>query len=590
MHKIATFTLLAASSFGIVSASAQPAVSEATLAALDPTRIARSMCGGAGARTDSLADRLQLAQDHSVAVGLEMASMPLVDHIPRSSLPASGLSGEARQYFDQGVAFTFGFNHVAAIRSFRQAQRLAPDCAMCWWGEAMANGPNINAAMDSEQNRAALAALERAEALSGDISAQERALIAAQARRYAPETEGDRSELDAAYADAMLALARQSPENDDLAVLAAEAAMNTSPWNYWDEQGAPRPRIGEAVALVEKVMARNGSHPQASHLYIHLMESPRPNLAEAAADRLSQSGPPALGHLVHMPAHIYHRLGRYADSVRANIAAARADEVYLASIGDDGAYRFGYYPHNVHFLLTSAQMLGDMSTVAHESERLTRILDVDTAKALPWVQAIHAAPYFAAAQYQSPAAILSLTGAPSELPYVEGIRHYARAIAHAHDGNKAAFERELASLDALSSQPEIAAMASVGLPAQDLLQLASLMARGRAAHLSENYQSAIVFYTSATEIEARLPYNEPAFWYQPVAQSLGASLLEAGRLQEARTAFRRALIQAPNSGWALYGLAATERKAGNALEAKAAEVALERNWMGERRWLRMNRL
>jgi tetratricopeptide (TPR) repeat protein len=461
---------------------------------------------------------------------------------------------------------------------------------MCWWGEAMANGPNINAAMDSEQNRAALAALEKARALSVDISVQERALIAAQARRYAPETEGDRSELDAAYADAMLALAQQFPENDDLTILAAEAAMNTSPWNYWDEDGAPRPRIGEAVALVERVMARNGAHPQASHLYIHLMESPRPNLAEAAADRLAQTGPPGLGHLVHMPAHIYHRLGRYADSVRVNIAAARADEMYVAAIGDDGAYRFGYYPHNVHFLLTSAQMLGDMGTVIHESERLTRILDVNTAKALPWVQAIHAAPYFAAVQYQTPAAILSLTRAPSELPYVEGIRHYARAIAYAHTGNKSAFERELGSLDALSKQPEIVGMANVGLPAQDLLQLAGLMAKGRAAHLTGDYQSAIGFYTSATEIESKLPYNEPAFWYQPVAQSLGASLFEAGRLQEARTSFRKALVQAPNNGWALYGLAATERKMGNALEAKAADAALERNWIGERRWLQMNRL
>ena len=590
MRRIISFMLLAVSSAGIVSAAAEPAISDATLAALDPTRIARSMCGGAGAGKGPLVDRLQLAQNHTAAAGLAMTSIALVEHIPPSTLPASGLSGDARQYFDQGVAFAFGFNHVAAIRSFRQAQRLAPDCAMCWWGEAMANGPNINAAMDSEQNRAALAALEKAQALSVDVSDQERALIAAQARRYAPETEDDRSELDAVYADAMLALARQYPESDDLAVLAAEAAMNTSPWNYWDEQGAPRPRIGEAVGLVEKVMGRNGLHPQASHLYIHLMESPQPKLAEAAADRLAQSAPSGLGHLVHMPAHIYHRLGRYADSVRANIAATRADEAYLAAIGDDGAYRFGYYPHNVHFLLTSAQMLGDMGTVVHESERLTRILDVDTAKALPWVQAIHAAPYFAAAQYQSPAAILLLTHVPSALPYVEGIRHYARAIAYAQDGNKAAFDRALASLDAQSKQPEIAAMASVGLPAQDLLQLASLMAKGRAAQLQGDYQSAIDFYTSATEIETRLPYNEPAFWYQPVAQSLGASLYEAGRLEEARAAFRKALAQYPNNGWALYGLAAAERKLGNTLEAKAADAALERNWMGERRWLRMNRL
>lgn len=594
MIKSFAYAAVLLASSGMTSAVATPSetYSAEALAMLDPTRMARSACGTGPGNRAVLEQRLRLAAQYAAGSGSGTVGMALYPDIARAQIPATGLEGEARRFFDQGIALTYGFNHKAAIRAFREASRLAPDCAMCWWGKALANGPNINAGMDDAQNRAALAALAEAERLAGNASELERALIAAQRARYAAASVADRAPLDRGYADAMLALARENPANDDLAVLAAEAAMNTTPWNYWTEdKDAAQPRIDQAVALIEGVAARNPAHPQAAHLYIHLMEnSADPRKAEAAADRLVASAPGGLGHLVHMPAHIYHRIGRYADSMKANIAAARADEAYLAQVGDDGLYRYGYYPHNVHFLLTSAQMVGSLHTVAGESARLARILDIETAKALPWVQAIHAAPAFALAQYGSPEAILALNHTPSELAYVEAMRRYARAIAFAHRRDTKAFAGEVDALDALSKAPTVVAMAEAGFPASDLIRLAGLVARGKQAQAAGRHAAAIDLFERAEAIEATIPYSEPAYWYYPVAQSRGAALYQAGRYADARDAFMKALFAAPNDGWALWGLAQTQRKLGNRLEAKAAEVALARVWQGDPAWLRMDRL
>ncbi len=571
--------------------SANTGVSDATLAALDPTRAGRQACRGFFDSAAVLDRRLALAQDYAARLGTAGGAIGLFEGLAANQLPATGLAPEARRYFDQGVALTYGFNHKAAIRSFAEAARRDPGCAMCWWGIALANGPNINAGMDSDANRAALAALERAEALAERLSPLERKLIAAQKLRYSAASADERAALDARYADAMMALARAHPANDDVLILAAEAAMNTTPWNYWTETKAAQPRIGEAVKLIETVVARNPKHPQASHLYIHLMENgPDPKLAEAAADELARSGPGALGHLVHMPAHIYYRIGRYGDSMDANIAAARADEAYLAVAGDDGLYRYGYYPHNVHFLLTSAQMVGNMHAVASETERLKQVIDEDIARELAWVQAIHAAPSFALAQYASPAAILSLTEETSELGYVQAMRHYARAVAHAHAGDRSGFEREIAQLDALADAPSVVAMTEQGFPAPALVALAGHVARGRLALAGGRPKAALAEFEKAEAIEATIPYSEPPFWYYPVAQSRGAALYAMGRYDDAGQAFRKALFEAPNNGWALYGLSRAEAKAGRMPEAKAARAKLAEIWQGDMAWLDMKRL
>jgi tetratricopeptide (TPR) repeat protein len=291
-----------------------------------------------------------------------------------------------------------------------------------------------------------------------------------------------------------------------------------------------------------------------------------------------------------MPGHIYYRIGRYKDSIAANIKAVRADEQYLQVAGDDGIYRFGYYPHNVHFLLTSAQMAGDMLTVANETERLKRVLGVEIARELPWVQAIHAAPSFAMTQYASTDAVLALTEQPSELAYVEAMRRYARAVAHARRGEAEAFAAEIGKMEQIANDPQVTGMVDAGFPAPDIIRLAILVARGREAYSTGKFDAAAEFYREAQTIERTIPYTEPPYWYYPIAQSLGAALYRAGKYKEAQGAFRAALFQAPNSGWALYGLAQTEARLGNRLEAQAARAALEKAWLGKRDWLKMDRL
>lgn len=584
--------IIAAGAAGCLLASFAPApgFSPALLAALDPDRVAATLCG-ARAGGASLLAALRIAQAAAAPAGTD-APIPLYPDLADSPFPLTTSSPAARRYFSQGLVLSYGFNHAGAVRSFRAAGRLDPDCAMCWWGQAVALGPNINAPMDSRERADALDAADRAMALRGRASPLERALIEAAARRYSRDPGADRAALDAAYADAMLDVARRFPTDDDVAVLAAEAAMDTTPWNYWAaDKRTPVGRSGEAVRLVETVLTRNPGHPQAAHLYIHLMEaSADPARAEAAADRLSAAGTHSAGHLVHMPGHIYYVLGRYADSIRVNVAAARADEAYLRGTGDGGLVRYGYYPHNVHFIVTSAQMAGDMATAIREARRLRTMLDPATSADIGWIQAIDAAPYLAAAQFAAPAEILAMPAPDARLPYAVGMRHYARAVAHAQRRDRAGFDAEIAAIDTLRASKALAGLIDQGMPASDLLALAEEVARGRLAVARGRYDEAAGFYRRAIAIERTLPYQEPPYWYYPVSQSLGGALFLAGRYDEASEAFRAAIAQAPHNGWALYGLAQSEARRGRAAEAAAARQALAKAWLGDRDWLRMERL
>lgn len=517
--------------------------------------------------------------------------IPLYPDLTASRVIATTRDARAQAYFSQGLMLAYGFNHAGAVRSFREAQALDPDCALCWWGEAMALGPNINAPMDDRDRAAALTALNRAMTLRTLAGPRERALIEALALRYSEDPAADRAALDAAYADAMLAVAARFAEDDDIAVLAAEAAMDTTPWNYWEaDKRTSIGRSGEAVRLVEGVLTRNPGHVQAAHLYIHLLEAADPQRAEAAADRLAASSIPSAGHLVHMPGHIYMRRGRYADSIRLNVAAARADEAFIRDAGDESLVRYGYYPHNIHFIVASAQMAGDMSTALSEARRLRTVLDPATSARIAWIQVIDAAPWQALAQFAEPRAILSAPAPDARLPYAVAMRHYARAVAYARLRDQRGFDRELAAMKALKASDAFADMVAQGVPAPDLLSLAEAVARGRLATARGRHLEAADHYRRAADIEATLPYQEPPYWYYPVNQSLGAALYQAGRPAEAAVAFRYALTQTPNNGWALYGLARSEAAQGHADETQTAEAALRAAWRGDRRWLRMDRL
>ena len=582
---------LAGIGLSLASFSVEPdrRASAATLAALDPSRIAQTLCGARRAGS-ALASELLIAS--AIAAPASNAlPIPLYADLTNSRFPLTTANAQARRYFSQGLLFAYGFNHSGAVRSFREGQRLDPRCAMCWWGEAVALGPNINAPMDERDREAALDAMDRAMALRDRVSPMERALIEAVALRYSRDPAADRAALDAAYADAMLEVARRFPADDDVAVLAAEAAMDTTPWNYWEaDKKTPVGRSGEAVRLVEAVLARNPAHVQAAHLAIHLLEASDPRRAEAAADRLASPLAPSAAHLVHMPAHIFYARGRYADAMRVNVAAARADEAYIRSADDHSLVRYGYYPHNIHFIVASAQMAGDMGTAIREAKRLRTVLDPDTSAKIAWIQAIDAAPYLAMAQFAAPGAILAMPEPDTRLPYAKAMRHYARAVAHAELRNRAAFDGEMAAMDKLAKSGAFADMIEQGVPAPDLLALAQAVARGRFASLSGRHAEAADFYRTAIGLESKIPYQEPPYWYYPVRQSLGAALFLAGRYGEASQAFRDALVQAPHNGWALYGLARSEEAQGHKPEAAAARQAFSKAWLGEKSWLRMERL
>lgn len=565
--------------------------SSAQLAAFDPVRDAQALCSGRRAQ-DLLKHHLVLASRAAIPASAQSKPLALHDDLSAPRLPLTTSSDTARRYFNQGLMLSYGFNHAGAIRSFREAQRLDPNCALCWWGEAVALGPNINAAMEERDRPAALAALARAQALRDQASSLEQALIDAAAKRYSNDAGADRAALDAAYAEAMLDVARRFPDQDDVAVLAAEAAMDTTPWNYWEaDQRTPIGRSAEAVRLVETVLARSPKHAQANHLHIHLMENSfDPRRAEAAADRLAAPLAPHAGHLVHMPSHIYALVGRHADAMRTNVAAARADEAFIKNTNDQGLVRYGYYPHNIHFIVASAQMAGDMKTAIAEARRLRTVLDPATSARIGWIQAIDAAPYFAMAQFAAPDAILAMPAPDSRLPYATAMRHYARAVAFAQRRQAASFEQEIAAMNALRESAGMADLVNQGVPAPDLISLAEAVARGRLAFSGSRYDEAADHYRDAIRLEKKIAYQEPPYWYYPVSQSLGAALLRAGKPEEASAAFRAALAQAPANGWALYGLAQSESARGAKLEAAAARKALDRAWLGDRAWLDIARL
>ena len=585
---------LCAGAFTLTSATPinQAQVSAEAMRQLDPSLQMLQICGGSSKRGEALRDRIQLAMAIDAPMSAVRAEPALIAGLDSVNYPITTTNETAQRFFNQGLALVYGFNHAEAIRYFRYAQQLDPACAACWWGESFAHGPNINAPMDPEVNAQAISAATTAASLSKKAAPGEQALIAAITTRYSTDPKADRAALDQAFADQMLAVAKRFPADDTIAVLAAEAIMDTQPWDYWEaDRRTPKGRMGAAIALVETVLARNPDHPQADHLYIHLMEaSADPGKAEQYADRLAKPLVPAAGHLIHMPGHLYYRLGRFKDAIRVNVDAARIDEDYLKASGEAGLYRFGYYPHNVHFIVTSAQMAGDMTTAVTEARKLSTILNTDLSASMPWVQPVDAAPYLAYAQFSSPAEILALQAPDARLPYVTGMWHYARAVAYARNKDRKGVAREIAAIRKIRETTDFKPMADQLVPAADLLRLAETVAEARLAYARGRYKQAVSLYRQAATIEDSIRYMEPPFWYYPVRQSLGAALYKARDLAGARQAFLEALAQAPNNGWALYGLMTTQRAMGDDTSAAATEAAFQRAWLGADGWLSIDRL
>jgi tetratricopeptide (TPR) repeat protein len=559
---------------------AQPA---GTMKAPSRNELATARCRVAAVPSQSLSAEAIKAYDE--------AEPPLWNDLGSLVYPISTKSTEAQSYFNQGLRFAVNFNHAEARRAFRKAQRLDPTCAMCFLGEALVLGPNINVPMDPEANAPAIAALRKAQALTAGASDKEKDLIAAVATRYSEDPKAERPPLDAAFADATAALADKYPDDPELAVLAAEAAMDTQPWDYWQPGGnEPKGRTADVEKRLEGVLAKDPNHAGAIHLYIHLVEaSDRPERAEAYADRLAALMPGA-GHIVHMPSHIYYRVGRYVDSLKSNEDASKVDEAYLAQTGAVGVYPIGYYSHNVHFVLVSAQLLGDAKTVLAEADKLDKWLSNEVATAVPIAQPVKAAPYFAWAQYADPDTILALADPPGAPAYVKAMRHYARGVAFAARKDTASARAEADAIQRIAEQTDWSVHDAWAIPARPVLEVARDVVLARAAQAEDDQNAAIDHFRKAVEVEDTIPYMEPPFWYYPVRQSLGAALLRTNHPEEAEKEFQAALEHARGSAWALYGLKEAAKARGDAAaEAKASEE-LAKAWRGDPSLLTLERL
>lgn len=486
----------------------------------------------------------------------------------------------AQRYFDQGLRLAYGFNHEAAGRAFAEAARLDPACAMCVWGQALVLGPNINLQMPADAAAPAAALATRALALAGHARPVDRALIEAMQRRYTDPAPADRKPLDRAYADAMAEVVRRYPDDDDAATLHAEALMDLSPWAYWNPDGSPGEHTTILVGTLERVLQRNPRHIGAMHYYIHAVEGSRtPQRAEPYADRLAALAPGS-GHLVHMPAHIYIRTGRYHDATLSNFAASTADKAFLAVCrGSNGVYPLGYVPHNWHFAAMSAALHGSRTLALEAATQTAQRADPAQLEGLSFMQQFIVAPLLTQARFGQWDAILAQPEAPAALPYPRGIWHFARGLAHARKGDLAAARRELDALRAVAADTALAQVALWDINRADkVLAVAVPMLEGELALARGQRGAGITALRAAIAAEDALTYNEPPDWLLPVRPYLGAALLDAGRAREAAAIYAEDLAKYPDNGWSLHGLAQAQRALGDASGAADSERRYRAAW------------
>jgi tetratricopeptide (TPR) repeat protein len=509
------------------------------------------------------------------------ATAPLFEGLDSGSVPTASKSPLAQRYFTQATILVFGFNAAEAARSFDAAIAEDRGCALCYWGLAWSLGPNINADMaagDAPRVRAALAA---ARVHSRHASRRDRALIAALASRHPSSREPARPDEEA-YAGRMRALARAYPRDAGIATLAAEALMNLHPYDWWQRDGAPQPWTPEIRALLARALAIDPKHPGANHYWLHLVESsPEPADGVASAERLAALVPGA-GHLLHMPAHIYMRVGRYGDAIEANRRAIAADERYLAQVDAAGAYRVAYFAHNADFLWAAAAMEGRSAQALAaaraafpaacgpgRSDRSTGIL-----------QQYFVLPYFTLVRFGRWREILEATLPPDVgEPYPLAIWHYARGTALARTGRIDDARRELAALDRLRGDAALEKVRIKNInPASSIVEIARLTLAADIAAAQGRGADAIALLERATAVEDALAYDEPHLWLGPTRHALGAALVGERRYAEAERVYREDLRRYPNNGWSLGGLARAQRLRGDADAASVTERALRDAW------------
>ena len=509
---------------------------------------------------------------------------PLYDNLGAYHHAIGTKSPEAQKYFDQGLTLSYAFNHAEAIRSFRQAAAIDVTCAMCYWGVAYALGPNINAPITEDAAKEAYEAIEQARARAGSATEKERAYIEALAHRYTADPKAERPPLDSRYAEAMRALVARFPDDLDAATLFAQALMDTAPWNYWENDGTPRSFTPDVLAALESVLKRNPKHPGAVHLYIHAVEaSPDPGRATSYADALPSLVPGA-GHLVHMPAHIYLRVGRYNDASVVNQNALKADEAYFAgdAVPNNMTYQVGYLPHNIHFFVASASMEGRRADALKAAEDVRARVHADMLRDPGMggmVQHMHLTPLFTKFRFSEWKDLLAEPAPPDDLKYMRAMVHTIKGLAHAAGGSVADAERERDAVGALKDDPSLATLLVSGVNnAAQIVAIAFEVLSGEIEVKRRRGDQAAGHFAKAVALEDALTYMEPPDWPVPARQLQGAALLELGRATQAEAAFRQDMKKFPDNGWSLSGLRASLERQGKRGDAAEVAARFDEQW------------
>jgi tetratricopeptide (TPR) repeat protein len=513
--------------------------------------------------------------DRSGAVEPQTRRAQLFDNLGTLHHAITTTSEQAQQYFDQGLRLVYAFNHEEAIRAFEEAARLDPSAGMAYWGVALALGPNINATIEKTDARRAWDAVQKARAHSVHASASERAYIEAIGKRYSlkPNT---RAALDKAYAEAMRSLWREFPNDPDAGVLYAEALMDLRPWDLWTADGKPKPGTQEIVSTLESILAQVPDHPGACHYYIHAVEaSSTAERAMACVERLPGLMPGA-GHLVHMPAHIYMRLGRYHEAAERNVQAAHVDLEYLTRRTTDTHYADSYYTHNLHFLWASLAMEGRKTEALKIARQVTRTITEDEARKEKWKELYLPMPVWSMIRFGQWDELLREPAPPKVLRLHQAMWRLGRGMALAATGRLPGAEGEHAVLVSIAKR--FGHDRTAEEKTERALLIAERLLAGEIATHHKNYDEGIRSLTEAVKLEDALPYAEPPFWPIPIRQYLGALLLKAGHPREAEVVYRADLVTNPKNGWSFYGLGQSLRTQHKQSEARAVEEQLKNAW------------
>ncbi|MEL6257618.1 MAG: hypothetical protein AAFQ67_00985 [Pseudomonadota bacterium] len=548
---------------------------------IDPVVLSQSRCVGASKPNLTTDAAKALTDATNFEFGAPFA-LPeeVVGHF---SYPVSTTDDAAQVWFDTGLAHMANFNHDEAIAAFRKAQQYDADCAMCYWGEALSFGSNINAPFAANRGAAGLVAAQRALERMDSTAPHEAALIEAIGVRYEITDEGDVIEAAGTYADAMDKVARAFSDDKFILALAAEANMDTQPWDYWDAGArAPKGRTARTVEMLEAALDIDPNFAPAIHLYIHATEaSVDPFRAEAFADRLAAQSL-GVGHLVHMPSHIYLKLGRWRKSHEANIEAIAADEAYISKSENSAVYAQIYYPHNVHFVVSNAQLGGDGDTAREMSAKLDEIVKLDPDTPAPFGEHIANASIFTALQFGDDEAVLAAPEPGQSHLFTRAVWHYARGAVFVRQGDIDSAKAELDKISALHDAPgpEVAAYDAVGMPLLGAISVARLTLEGRILAADGDLTAAIDRLDEASDVQEQLAYMEPTWWYYPTRQTLAAFLLEDGQVDRAEREFFKTLIKSPNNAYALFGLAESYKAQGNERSETHARHLFDEAWIG----------